>query len=103
MKAFDMQSQKLMDAFGGMWLEVVKLIASQRYICLAFDGWSRSQGSNHLLGYTATNACSGVSCFLDFVATDDKRCTAAFMCEELDRLILKHHLVGKVSSDSQIA
>ena len=48
-----------------MALELAKAV----YLQMSFDGWSCTQGTHHLLGYTAGSF--GMTCLLDFIATKD--------------------------------
>ena len=64
--------------------QVRRLLESAKYIQLSFDGWSRTQGTHHILGYTA--ATFGMACFLDFAATGEEQVTAEFIAAKFDEV-----------------
>ena len=59
--------------------QVDRKMAKAVYLQMSFDGWLRTQGTQHLLGYTA--GIFGMTCFLDFTATKENHCTAKYMME----------------------
>lgn len=71
-------------------------MASASFVSLTFDGWSRTQGADHLLGFCV--ATWGACYFLDFVATGGNSCTAEYLKEQYEFIVAKHHLEGKVTA-----
>ncbi|KAJ9522215.1 hypothetical protein QJQ45_008041 [Haematococcus lacustris] len=55
------------------------------------DGWSRTQGSEHLLGFCAALP-GGSSVFLDVVLTQDHSVTSDFMLAKITQILEKHNL-----------
>lgn len=76
-------------------LQVDSKMAKAVYLQMSFDGWSRTQGTHHLLGYTAGSF--GMTCFLDFIATKENHCTAKYMMEQFEAIVKKHGLGDKIS------
>ena len=62
---------------------------------MSFVGWSRTQGTQHLMGNTAGSF--GMTCFLDFTATEENRCTAKNMMEQFEAIVKKNGLGDKIS------
>eukprot|EP00955_Chlamydomonas_euryale_P033330 347533-Chlamydomonas_euryale.AAC.1 len=78
-----------------MHATVTSKLKAATFLTLCFDGWSRAQGSDHLLGFTA--ATCGMAVFLDFKNTTDRKITSAYMLEQMDLVMQKHGILDKVA------
>ncbi|GAX79876.1 hypothetical protein CEUSTIGMA_g7316.t1 [Chlamydomonas eustigma] len=90
----------LLQAYHDMLNKVrIRLADYSKYLTLSCDGWSRTQGKEHLLGFTACDPSSGMVVFLDFVSNaDSERCNGQFTLEKTLEIAMKHSMLSnKVS------
>ncbi|GAX79875.1 hypothetical protein CEUSTIGMA_g7315.t1 [Chlamydomonas eustigma] len=72
----------------------IRLADYSKYLTLSCDGWSRTQGKEHLLGFTACDPSSGMVVFLDFVSNaDSERCNGQFTLEKTLEIAMKHSIM----------
>ncbi|KAJ9531591.1 hypothetical protein QJQ45_014944, partial [Haematococcus lacustris] len=85
----------LMALYANVMREVTQRLTRAQFFALTLDGWSRTQGSEHLLGFCAALP-GGSSVFLDVVLTQDHSVTSDFMLAKITQILEKHNLTGKI-------
>ncbi|KAJ9507924.1 hypothetical protein QJQ45_021273, partial [Haematococcus lacustris] len=81
----------LMALYANVMREVTQRLTRAQFFALTLDGWSRTQGSEHLLGFCAALP-GGSSVFLDVVLTQDHSVTSDFMLAKITQILEKHNL-----------
>ncbi|KAJ9520208.1 hypothetical protein QJQ45_030152 [Haematococcus lacustris] len=81
----------LMALYANVMREVTQRLNRAQFFALTLDGWSRTQGSEHLLGFCAALP-GGSSVFLDVVLTQDHSVTSDFMLAKITQILEKHNL-----------
>lgn len=89
-----LSNQLLYAIFCTVAAEVKAAICRAPYVVLFLDGWSRSQGSNHILNFMA--AIPGFCFFMDMAAANTQSCTASYMTGQVIEVIARHNLGSKL-------
>lgn len=88
-----LSNQLLLAVYSLLALSVKATIRKAPYVTLLSDGWSRRQGSNHILNFMVSmpKACF----FIDLAAANESSCTGEYIKEQITATIDRHGLRGK--------
>lgn len=93
---FLLSNTLLFDTYHSLKEKINKKLGHFKWLCLGWDGWSRTAGSEHLLNFHAS--AFGISAFIDSRTIHQESVTSEFTVSCVDDVMTRHGLEKRVSA-----